>query len=126
MILPAYKGVKPQLKHKKTVAQITMQSHKVEIIKSTLPGTRLPIWLVDCPSIFDREGGPYLSLKGIPWSDNAQRFALFSRVIAAIAKDQVGFNWLPEILHCNDWQTALAPALLYFEKIQARDYFHYS
>ncbi len=116
MILPAYKGVKQHLKHKKTIAQITLQSHDVEIIKSTLPGTQLPIWLLDCPALFNREGGPYLTLKGIPWPDNAQRFALFSRVITAIATDQIKLNWQPEILHCNDWQTGLAPALLYFEK----------
>lgn len=116
LILPAYKGVKQQLKHKKTVAQITLQSHDVEIIKSRLPGTRLPIWLVDCPALFNREGGPYLMSKGTAWPDNAQRFALFSRVIAAIATDQIGLDWQPGILHCNDWQTGLAPALLYFEK----------
>ena len=116
LILPAYKGVKNQLKHKNTVAQITLQGHDVGIIKSTLPGTRLPIWLVECPALFNREGGPYLMSKGTPWPDNAQRFALFSRVIAAIATDQIGLNWQPDILHCNDWQTGLVPALLYFEE----------
>ena len=116
LILPAYKGVKKQLKHKKTVAKITLQNYEVEIIKSTLPSTRLPIWLVDCPALFNREGGPYLTIKGTPWSDNAQRFALFSFVVAAIAMDQTGLNWQPDILHCNDWQTGLAPALLHFEK----------
>lgn len=116
LVMPAYRQIKDQLKHIKKVAQITVQKHEVALLKSTLPGTRLPIWLVDCPILFDREGGPYTSSKGEPWPDNAQRFAVFSRVIAAIATDQMGLDWQPDIAHCNDWQTALVPALLHFEK----------
>lgn len=116
LVMPAYRQIKDQLKHIKKVAQITVQKHEVALLKSTLPGTRLPIWLVDCPILFDREGGPYTSSKGEPWPDNAQRFAVFSRVITAIATDQMGLDWQPDIAHCNDWQTALVPALLHFEK----------
>jgi starch synthase len=114
--MPAYRQAKDQLTHIKKVAQITVQKNEVELLKATLPGTRLPIWLVDCPVLFDREGGPYTSSKGETWPDNAKRFAVFSRVIAAIATDQLGLDWQPDILHCNDWQTALAPAILHFEK----------
>ncbi len=114
--MPAYRQAKDQLTHIKKVAQITVQKHEVELLKATLPGTRLPIWLLDCPSLFEREGGPYTSTKGETWPDNAQRFAVFSRVIAAIATDQIGLDWQPDILHCNDWQTALAPVILHFEK----------
>jgi len=42
----------------------------------------------------------------------AARFALFSRAIVAIAMNQLGLNWQADVLHCNDWQTGLAPALL--------------
>ena len=114
--MPAYRGVKAQLQSIKYVAQITLQEQKVELLKTILPGTRLPLWLIDCPDLFNRDGGPYNTSKGDPWPDNAQRFALFSRVITAIATNKVGFNWQPDIVHCNDWQTALVPALLQYEK----------
>lgn len=116
LAMPAYRDVKKQLQHTKSVAQITLQGQEIEILNSILPETRLPIWLIDCPALFDRIGNPYVAEDGDPWPDNAQRFALFSRVIAAIATDQTGLNWQPDIVHCNDWQTALAPALLHFEK----------
>ena len=114
--MPAYRHVKNQLKHINLAAQITVQGQKIELIESTLPGTHLPIWLIECPALFDREGGPYTRPIGETWPDNAQRFALFSRVITALAINQIGLNWQPDILHCNDWQTALAPALLQFEQ----------
>ena len=43
------------------------------------------------------------------YSDNAERFAFFSRAAIQICKD-MGFK--PDIIHCNDWQTALVPAYL--------------
>ncbi len=114
--MPAYRDVKKQLQHTKSVAQITLLEGEVELLEAILPGTRVPIWLIDCPALFDREGNPYITADGDPWPDNAQRFALLSRVIATIATDQVGLNWQPDIVHCNDWQTALAPALLHGER----------
>src|SRR2546427_9474066 len=41
-------------------------------------------------------------------SDNAERFALFSRAALEIA--QLDFH--PDIFHCHDWQSALVPVLL--------------
>jgi starch synthase len=37
---------------------------------------------------------------------------LLSRAAAELALDRCGCAWQPDVLHCNDWQTALAPALL--------------
>lgn len=69
-------------------------------------------YLVDSPLHFDRDGGPYLDRNGRDWWDNADRFTLFCRIIADVAQNRLGLDWLPDILHCNDWQTGLAPALL--------------
>lgn len=48
--------------------------------------------------------------------DDAERFAFFSRAILELI-GQIDF--LPDILHCNDWQTSLVPvylSLYYFNK----------
>ena len=113
LLLPAYGSAKSQLASLTTLVQFSIQGEEVAILQSKLPGTDILLWLVDCPVFFEREGNPYLAADGNPWYDNAQRFGLFSRVIALIAADQCGLNWRPDILHCNDWQTALAPALLH-------------
>ena len=115
LILPAYASVKKQVKLDKALVSTTIQHHPITLYETLLPGTRLPVWLIDCPEFFEREGNPYTAPDGNPWPDNAERFALFSIAVAALANNNLGLKWQPDILHCNDWQTGLAPALLNFE-----------
>ncbi|MCK4463147.1 MAG: glycogen synthase, partial [Candidatus Omnitrophica bacterium] len=46
------------------------------------------------------------------YQDNAYRFSFFSKAVLAAAK-AVGFGC--DIIHCNDWQSALAPFYLKFK-----------
>lgn len=84
----------------------------IDILEGLLPGSEVPIWLVAHPGTFDRPGNPYLTPDGKSWTDNAERFALLSRVAVEVAMNRVGYRWKPDIVHCNDWQTGLIPALL--------------
>jgi starch synthase len=74
-------------------------------------GTRL--WLLDYAPYFDRPGSPYLGPEGLDWLDNHLRFGLLSRVAAWLGSDASTLPWHPAIVHCNDWQTALAPVYLH-------------
>ncbi|MFL6194516.1 MAG: glycogen synthase [Thermoanaerobaculia bacterium] len=65
-----------------------------------LPGSGVSVYFVDCPELF-RHGGIYLG----DWSDSL-RFALLT--VAALECAQ-RMGWPPDILHCHDWHTALAP-----------------
>ncbi|MDP3481756.1 MAG: glycogen synthase GlgA, partial [Sulfuricella sp.] len=51
---------------------------------------------------------------GVDWPDNAQRFALLSRIGAILGSDSSPLSFRPDIVHCNDWQSALIPAFLHF------------
>lgn len=82
------------------------------ILEGKLPGTNVSVLALSHDLYFSREGNPYLDQGGSPWTDNAQRFAMFCRVGVEIAMDRLGLNWKPDIVHCNDWQTGLVPALL--------------
>lgn len=111
--LPAYPDVLSQLKHPPTLRVETRIGDRVISIRhTTLPGTRVPVWLIDCPELFARPGNPYHDHKNEPWPDNALRFAVFSQVVANIAMDRAGLGWQPQIVHCNDWQTGLVPVFL--------------
>lgn len=71
-------------------------------------------YFIDNLRYFDREG-----LYG--YGDDAERFAYFSQ--AAIEMLEV-IDFIPDIIHCNDWQTAMIPVLLkdkYAWKIRLRD-----
>jgi starch synthase len=74
----------------------------------------VPLYILDCPEMFLRGGGAYQDEHGIDWSDNAQRFGLFSKVAALLASTATPLAWKPDILHCNDWQSGLAPAYLQY------------
>lgn len=87
----------------------------VRLLEGTLPNSKVKIWLVDAPDYFDRPGNPYMNPQGTDWPDNAQRFALFARVVVAVALNKAGLAWQPDIVHCNDWQCGLIPALLSLE-----------
>ena len=71
--------------------------------------------LLDVPALYDRDGGPYQDAAGADWDDNALRFGVLSRAAALLASTASPLPWRPEILHCNDWPTALAPVYLHFE-----------
>jgi starch synthase len=112
LVLPAYQRIKQNIKSAKTLLSTHIAGQVVHLLQTTLPGTRLKVWLVDCPRYFDRPGNPYLDEDGEPWPDNAQRYALFCRAIVMLANDQMGLDWQPHVVHLNDWQTGLVPALM--------------
>ena len=71
-----------------------------------------PLWLLECPALYERGGSPYQSPERADWPDNDLRFGLLSRVAALLGGSASPLDWRPEVVHCNDWQTGLAPAYL--------------
>lgn len=112
LIMPAYQSVKNQIKKTHVIAQTEHYGYDIQILQTTLPGTRLKILLVDCPELFDRPGNPYLNEAGKEWPDNALRFALFNQVVVDVSLNRLNINWSVDVVHCNDWQSGLTPALL--------------
>ena len=70
--------------------------------------------LLECPGYYERLGGPYQDRTGQDWPDNVLRFGLLSKAAALLASTASPLDWRPQVLHCNDWQTALAPAYLHY------------
>ncbi len=114
IVMPAYRATLQEIADCEMVGSLKLNGYHapVKILQCTLPGSKVPCWLIDSPEHFDRDGNPYTGSDGKDWPDNAARFALFCRAIVAIAKDQAGLRWQPDIVHCHDWQTGLVPALL--------------
>ncbi|HED35392.1 MAG TPA: glycogen synthase GlgA [Gammaproteobacteria bacterium] len=112
LLLPAYPEVLTKIKNSKIIARTAYYNQPVNIIETRLPGSMVTVWLVDCPSVFNRPGGPYCDEHGTPREDNALRFALFCLAATDIGLNKLNINWRADIVHCNDWQSALVPALL--------------
>src|SRR5437879_6851502 len=63
-------------------------------------------FFVDDPQYFDRE--ELYGVGGRDYPDNAERFAEVARAAIELAKQL----WMPDVIHCHDWQSALVPVLL--------------
>jgi starch phosphorylase len=89
-------------------------SENVSIVQGKLEPD-VPVYFVDCPRLFDREG-IYM------YPDDAERFLIFSRAALEMLPH---LKWQPDVIHVNDWQTAIIPNWLktlyasnrYFENI---------
>ena len=112
ILLPAYPEVIKNIKKSKILATTTYYNQSVKIIETRLPGSNVIVWLVDCPAAFNRPGGPYTNHHGQEWDDNALRFAIFCHAAVDIALNKLALSWYPDVVHCNDWQSGLVPALL--------------
>jgi starch synthase len=113
VILPAYPQALERAIPVRMVASLRVAgaAEPIRLLEGRL-NDEVPVYLVDAPGLFNRRGNPYVDPQGRDWPDNAQRFAVFCRVIVQLALDRAGLRWQPEVLHCNDWQTGLAPALV--------------
>ena len=85
---------------------------EASLLEAATPDNGVPLYILDAPELFRREGGPYQDITGHDHPDNALRFAVFSKAAAILASSDSPLEWRPDILHCNDWQTGLAPAYL--------------
>jgi len=112
LCLPAYREVRAAAGPLRVAARLRLPGLPGEVLIARARTTDLPVWLVDYGPAFDRDGHPYLDASGHDYPDNAERFALFGRAVAALAAGEAGLDWQPDIVHCNDWQTGLVPALL--------------
>jgi starch synthase len=84
----------------------------VALVSARMPATGLPVWLIDCPALYRRPGGPYTNERGESWPDNAVRFAVLCHAVAKLAGGAAGSSWYPDVVHLNDWHLGLAPVLL--------------
>ncbi len=116
VLLPGYPRVMDGLKNKRLLTTLTDTGvhGEVKLLEAESPGSGVPLLVIDYPPFYERDGNPYVDSKGQDWGDNAQRFALLSRVGAILGNSKSPLDWHPDIVQCNDWQSGLTPAYLHF------------
>jgi starch synthase len=77
--------------------------YRFSLLQASLPNSDLPVLLVHCPAVFDRSSIYTLA------PDEHLRFLVLQHAILQSCQ-RLGFA--PDIVHCNDWHTALLPLLL--------------
>jgi starch synthase len=111
VMMPYYR----QVAHCKFDIRPAGKAVSVRVRDNTVPGEiyegringAVPIYFIRQDKYYDRDG-----LYGTPTGDhhdNCERFVFFARAALEAVK---ALNLEPDIIHCNDWQTALVPAYL--------------
>ncbi len=117
VLTPAYSGSIEKLHKTKTIVEVNNfhSFGSFKIVSGYAQGSEVPIWLVDCPRLFHREGY-YQNDQGYDWDDNCERFCLLSHVAYYLTLASQ-LHWKPDLVHCNDWHTGLIPALFHYKEI---------
>jgi starch synthase len=106
VLLPRYRGNKSVTTLISSVTLPLGTTLRFPAITEGQPIDGVRYLFVDDPGFFDR---PQLyGDKSGDYPDNAERFAEFSRAAIECIKRV----WLPDVVHCHDWQTALVPVIL--------------
>lgn len=88
-------------------APIGLKTVHANILRSRLPDSNVPVYLIDQPDYYDR---PQLYREeGEDYRDNCERFAFYCRaVLEAITALELDVD----LIHCHDWCAGLIPAYL--------------
>jgi starch synthase len=115
LMLPYYRQLIPEKIPRRPTGRFVEvplrgQRIKAGIVESRLGDSAVRVLLIDNPYYFDR---PSLYMhQGRDYPDNCERFCIFSRAVMEAARI---FKLNPDVIHANDWQTGLMPALLQME-----------
>ena len=112
-LLPGYPPVLEGIGKASVVSKLTLLGFECRLLRTD------PFIVLDCPQLYERDGGPYQRHDGRDWDDNALRFGVFSRAAALLGGSRTPLDWQPQVVHCHDWPAGLAPVYLRDEPARA-------
>ncbi|MDB5569756.1 MAG: glgA [Hyphomicrobiales bacterium] len=72
----------------------------------------LEVYVLVSPELYERDGTPYGDGAGSDWGDNDVRFGRLCAAAAQIALGEADPSWSADLVHANDWPSALTSAYL--------------
>ncbi|MFC3070412.1 glycogen synthase GlgA [Phenylobacterium soli] len=112
-LVPGYRPVLAGLEGRKVIRRFDdWFGGPAELLSGEADG--LPLFVLDAPHLYDRDGGPYADAQGRDFGDNAIRFAALARMGANIAQGCAP-RYRPAVVQTHDWQAGLTAAYLHFD-----------
>lgn len=112
VVIPNYKDIKKEIKEnlkfiRSFNVNVGWRNQYCGILEYEIENVKF--YLLDNEYYFKRDG-----LYG--YGDDGEKFAFFNKAIMEFLKDD---EWTPDVIHCNDWQTAMIPVL---QKVEYKEY----
>src|SRR5882762_8610426 len=111
LVTPLYLGIRerfPQLKRLDLPLDLPLGLRQVQGEVWTLePGDGLTIYFIDQAAFYQRS--ELYQIRGVDYPDNAEVFHFLSQATTHLA---LHLPWKPELVHVNDWQSALTALFL--------------
>ncbi|MGD8976618.1 MAG: glycogen synthase GlgA [Gammaproteobacteria bacterium] len=117
LLMPAYRGMAQKVGAKPVSRWFRplLAADRVRLLMGHMPDSKVPIYLIDCPHLFDRPGNPYSDHYGRDFWDNCTRFGVLSKVASMFGGPQSPDGWRADVVHGHDWHCGLATAYLKFD-----------
>jgi len=110
VITPLYRETRSRLQTTGIAAEfsVTVGPRTLAVQVLTCKETAVvPVYFVRCDELFDRDG--IYESGDTAFADNHVRFICFNKAVLAFCRAS---GMQPDIMHLNDWQTALIPAFM--------------
>jgi len=111
-LIPGYRSVLARLNKPALILKTSLLGEDVRILAHNHEGTGF--FILDCPRLYDRDGGPYADELGRDHADNWLRFAVLSQAGAILAQGTPKGGQF-DCVHAHDWQAALCPVYLRYQ-----------
>ena len=123
LIMPLYRqvnrerfGVRPT--DVRLSIAVGLRTLEGRVWEGLLPKSRVTTYFLDCPTLFDRDG--LYQAQGNDHPDNLERFSFFAQAALTMLR---ALAWQPDVVHCHDWQSALACAHLKYGSLGQDPFF---
>jgi len=115
LLLPGMPPILEAVLHAKPVIDLgaCFGAARVRLLRGRMPGSHLPVYLVDAPLLYRRGGSPYHGPDGREWPDNLHRFGLLGWIAAQLGAGELDAGWIPDVVHAHDWHAAMSCAYLH-------------
>ncbi len=116
IIMPKYKFINERkfvlrevIRLREIPVTVNGRTELASVKSAFVPDSKVQVYFVEIADFFNTPGLYNDPITNEKYENNAERFAFFTKAAMETLKT---LSWQPDVIHCNDWQTAYVPVYL--------------
>ncbi len=116
IIMPKYKFINERkyvlrevIRLREIPVTVNGRTEIANVKSAFVPESKVQVYFIEIADFFSKPGLYNDPQTNEQYDDNAERFAFFAKAAMETLKT---LSWQPNVIHCNDWQTAYVPVYL--------------